>query len=236
LVTYVKIALRRWINVGSVLRPLVIVDSREASKADRVLRALRELGAKLEVRNLIVGDYLASEEVGIERKTANDFLNTLTRRDLFLQLFSLKSVYPKALLVIEGDLNRVLKFRRIHPNSVYGALASIARSGITVLPTSNSECTARLIYLLAKQEQGEGKKPSIKIVKKVETVSEKQLLLLSSLPSIGREKAEAILKVFGTPLKALNSYRAWARRVKGIGEETVRKVGEVLNTPFKPGG
>ena len=214
------------------VRPLIVVDSKEASKAKEIVESLRALGARLEVKGLTVGDYLASEELGIERKTANDFVNTLTKRDLFMQLFLLKAAYPKALLIIEGDLRSVLRFRRIHPNSVYGALASLARGGIAVVPTTDKLSTARLIYLIARQEQSEGRRPGAKVVKKFESVEERQLALLCSLPGIGRERAEAILKVYKTPLNALNSFRNWAKRVKGIGTETVKKVEEVLTAPF----
>jgi len=216
-----------------IVVPRIVVDSREAVHAKVVLNNLKHLGAIVKVMPLTVGDYVVSDEVGVERKTVNDFINTLTKRDLFSQVLMLREAYPKAILVLEGSLNRVLKYRKIHPNSIYGAIASLARSGIAIVPTSDPKETARFLFLVASQEQREEeKRPEVKVVKKVESIQELQVLFLSSLPKIGHEKAVAILKTFRTPMNAIVNFRAW-KRIKGIGEDTIRKVEKVLITEYR---
>ncbi|RLE79648.1 MAG: hypothetical protein DRJ51_07330, partial [Thermoprotei archaeon] len=74
------------------VRPRIIVDSREASLARDIVLSLRSLGAIVEVKPLTAGDYIVSEDIGVERKTVNDFVSTLTRRDLFEQVLALKTV------------------------------------------------------------------------------------------------------------------------------------------------
>jgi len=212
----------------------IVIDSREASKARKVVEWIRDLGARIEIRKLEVGDYVVSEDVGIERKTISDFVGTLTRRDLFEQLFALKEVYPKPVLVLEGNLAYLSKYSRINFNSVLGALAAVARSGVAVIPTPSCEETAKLLYFMARQEQVEEKKaPSVRPVKKFSSLEEEQIFFLAGLPQIGRERAISILKAFGNPLNALNNYRLWSKRVEGIGESIVRRVEEVLTKDFK---
>ncbi|RLE67167.1 MAG: hypothetical protein DRJ47_00490 [Thermoprotei archaeon] len=214
-------------------RPMIVVDSREATVAKDIIRSLRKMGAIVQVKPLVAGDYILSEELGVERKTVNDFISTLTRRDLFEQVLSLKTVYTRTILVLEGDLYLAMNFRRIHPNALLGTLATLARSGIPVVPTRGKDETARFLFFAARQEQRkEGGGFEVKVVKKARSIREFQLLMISSLPSIGREKAEAILKTFQTPLNALNNFRAWKRRIKGIGVETERRIEKVLLTPF----
>ncbi|RLE89024.1 MAG: hypothetical protein DRJ49_04125 [Thermoprotei archaeon] len=216
-----------------IVVPKIVVDSKEATYARTILMNLKKFGAIVKIMPLTIGDYVASKDVGIERKTVNDFLNTLTKRDLFTQVLMLREVYPKAILILEGNLGSVLRYRKVHPNSVYGAIASIVRSGIAVVPTASPKETARFLYLVASQEQREeGRRPEIKVVKKVESLEELQILFLSSLPRIGHEKAVAILKMFKTPMNAINNFRAW-RRIRGIGEDTIRRVERVLMTEFK---
>ncbi|RLE79722.1 MAG: DEAD/DEAH box helicase, partial [Thermoprotei archaeon] len=146
------------------VRPRIIVDSREASLARDIVLSLRSLGAIVEVKPLTAGDYIVSEDIGVERKTVNDFVSTLTRRDLFEQVLALKTVYPKTVLILEGDLSYVKRYRRIHPNAILGALATLARSGIAVVPTANKEETARFIFFTARQEQERIEKfPEVKV-------------------------------------------------------------------------
>ena len=58
--------------------------------------------------------------------------------------------------------------------------------------------------------------------------------LLGGLPGIGRKRAQAIIKHYGSPLAALNNWRDWHDTIDGIGKGTCTKVGNVLEPP--PGG
>jgi ERCC4-type nuclease len=80
--------------------PTIIVDSREASSAQKIVKGLIEKGVTVKTQMLEKGDYILSDECAVERKTVNDFVYTLTRRYLFEQLFRLKDVYPKSLIVL----------------------------------------------------------------------------------------------------------------------------------------
>ncbi|RLE65905.1 MAG: hypothetical protein DRJ38_02965 [Thermoprotei archaeon] len=212
----------------------IIVDSREANFARQILKILKELKTEIEIKKLEVGDYVLSEDVAVERKTVVDFVETLTRRNLFEQVYALKEVYVRPILVLEGYLGIIKKFSRINVNSVLGALAALARNGISVIPTLDARTTASLLYFIARQEQvGEARQITVRPVKKFVTVQEQQIFFLAGLPLIGRSKAISILKKFGTPLNALNNYRLWSRRINGIGESTVKKIEQVLTSKFE---
>jgi len=214
--------------------PTIIVDSREANTATKIVKGLRERCVNVKIETLEKGDYILSDMCAVERKTVQDFVYTLTRRYLFEQLFKLKEVYPKSLIVLEGYLPIIYKFSRIQPVSVWGAMFNLAKNGIAIVNTTSYKETVDFLYVAARQEQiVEKRHPTIHPIKKCETIEDAQIYLIASLPLVGREKAISILKTYQTPLNALINVDDWPKTVYGLGPIISGKVKEVLNTPFR---
>jgi ERCC4-type nuclease len=215
-------------------QPTIIIDSREANSAPKIAKGLRERGVNVKTEQLEKGDYILSDVCAVERKTVQDFVYTLTRRFLFEQLFRLKEVYPKSLILLEGYLPIIYKYSRIQPASVWGAMFSLARNGISIVNTTSYKETVDFLYVAAHQEQIiEKRSPTVHAFKKVDSISDAQVYFIASLPSIGREKAIAILKSYQTPINALMNTDDWTETVHGLGPIISNKAKEVLNSPFK---
>jgi len=213
--------------------PTIIVDSREASSASKIVKGLIERGVKVKNETLEKGDYILSDECAVERKTVNDFVYTLTRRYLFEQLFRLKDVYPKSLIVLEGYLPIIYKYSHIQPAAIWGALFNLAKNGIAIINTASQKETIDFLYVAARQEQIVEKRiPTVHAFKKCETLTDAQVYLVASLPNIGREKAVTLLKSYQTPLNALINVDDWPKTVHGLGPVISNRVKEVLNQPF----
>jgi len=214
-------------------QPTIIVDSREASNASKIIKGLKERGAIIRIQYLEKGDYIISDECAFERKTVQDFVYTLTRRYLFDQLFLLKEAYPKPFILIEGYFPIIYKFSRVNPSSVWGAMFALAKHGINMIHTTSYKETIDFLYTSAKQEQIVEKRiPTVHPVKKTETLADAQIFFLASLPNIGREKATSLLESFETPFNALVNVDQWAREVHGLGPKIAKKVREVLHTSY----
>jgi len=214
--------------------PTIIVDSREASTAPKIVKGLIERGVKIKTEALEKGDYVLSDQCAVERKTVHDFVYTLTRRYLFEQLFRLKDAYPKSLVLLEGYLPIIYKFSHIQPAAIWGAMFNLAKNGIAIVNTSSYKETIDFLYVAARQEQiVEKRTPTVHPCKKTETLSEAQVYFVASLPNIGREKASAVLKSYQTPLNALVNVDDWTKTVYGLGPVITNKVKEVLSTPYK---
>jgi Fanconi anemia group M protein len=214
--------------------PTIIVDSREANTAAKIVKGLLERGVNVKTENLEKGDYILSDQCAVERKTVHDFVYTLTRRYLFEQLFRLKEVYPKSLILLEGYLPIIYKFSHIQPVAIWGAMFNLAKNGIALINTTSYKETIDFLYVAAKQEQiVEKRTPTVHPFKKTETLSDAQVYFVASLPNIGREKSTALLKCYQTPLNALINVDDWSRTVRGLGPVISNKVKEVLNTPFR---
>jgi ERCC4-type nuclease len=215
-------------------QPTIIVDSREANTASKIVKGLRERGVTVKTEVLEKGDYVLSDVCAVERKTVQDFVYTLTRRFLFEQLFRLKEVYPKSIILLEGYLPIIYKYSRIQPASVWGAMFNLARNGVAMINTTSYKETVDFLYVAARQEQIiEKRAPTVHPFKRVDTTGDAQVYFLASLPNVGREKALAILKCYQTPLNAVTNVDDWSETVHGLGPRISSKVKEVLNTPFR---
>ncbi len=218
---------------GDKEQPTIIVDSREASSASKIVKGLIERGVCVKTQILEKGDYILSDVCAVERKTVQDFVYTLTRRFLFEQLFRLKEVYPKSLILLEGYLPIIYKYSKIQPASVWGAMFNLARNGIAIINTASYKETVDFLYVAARQEQIiEKRTPTVHPFKKVDTIADAQLYFVASLPNVGREKALSILKCYQTPLNAMINVDGWSEAVYGLGPKISSKAKEVLNTPF----
>jgi len=214
--------------------PTIIVDSREASTAAKILRGLVERGVHVKTKSLEKGDYILSDQCAVERKTVSDFVHTLTRRYLFEQLFRLKDAYPKALIVLEGYLPIIYKFSNIQPAAIWGAMFNLAKNGVAIINTSTQKETIDFLHVAARQEQiVEKRTPTVHAFKKMDTIPEAQVYFIASLPNVGREKATAILRSYQTPLNAVINTNDWANTIYGLGPVITSKVKEVLSTPYK---
>jgi len=215
-------------------QPTIIVDSREAHTAAKIVKGLLEKGVNVKTENLEKGDYILSDQCAVERKTVQDFVYTLTRRYLFEQIFRLKDAYPKSLLLIEGYMPMIYKFSHIQPVAIWGAMFNLAKNGIPMVNTSSYKETIDFLHVAARQEQiVEKRSPTVHAFKRNETLSDAQVYFIASLPNIGREKATALLQSYQTPLNAVINVDDWSKTVHGLGSVITNKVKEVLSTPYK---
>ena len=215
-------------------QPIIIVDTREASTAPKIVKGLREKGVEIVMKALPKGDYVLSDLCAVERKTVHDFVYTLTRRHLFDQLFKLQEIYTKPFILIEGYMPIIYKYSRINPSSVWGAMFALAKQGIALIHTTSYKETVDFLYTAAKQEQIVEKRiPVVHPVKRTETLADAQVFFMASLPKIGREKALSILNAYQTPLNALLNVERWAKNVHGLGPKITEKVKQVLHKPYR---
>ncbi len=204
----------------------VIVDVHEENSP--VLFFLERLGARLEIKHLDVADYVVSERIGIERKSAQDYVNSMFNLRLFDQAKRLSEAYEKPVIIVEGNV-----FDYAKRKAILGSFSSLFLDyNVAVFHTNDSEETAELIYLLAKREKEKGAKLKIRSKPRMLTLREKQLFLISGLPNINVKLAERLLYRFGTPRKVFTASRRELEKVNGIGEKISREIERVLDTPY----
>ncbi len=214
--------------------PEIYVDMREMRSA--VVKHLEDMKASLNIKTLEVGDYVLSDRVCVERKTADDFLDTLfgADRSLFEQIISMKHNYLRPLLIIEGE--GLYTKRRISPNVIHGIIASIAIDyGVPILFTADEKETSEYIYSIAKREQVERKRSvNPHAQKSSHTLNERQEYLVSAISEVGPVISKNLLKHFGSVKGIVNATEAELKEVDKVGEKTARKIREVMDSDYKP--
>jgi Fanconi anemia group M protein len=196
-------------------------------------RLLESRGLEVTVRNLEVGDYVVSEKVAIERKTAQDFVSSLIdpQRNLFRQIGDLARTYDRPVLILEG---RDLYTRQVAASSIRGALASLAVDyGVPIIPTEDMEETASVIALLAKREQKEGREPKVHGHKTARTLKEQQEYLISSIPSVGPAVARNLLRHFGSIERVMNATQEELQEVEKVGPRIAERIRELVGGEYK---
>jgi len=216
-------------------KPVVYVDSREASNRNgqKIVNEMKQLGAEVTVSKLDFGDYMVGEDIAVERKTIFDLASTLTQRFLFDQIFKMREVYPKGLVIIEGYMGLLRKFRRITPEAMNGALFALAQNGVPLVPTIDYKDTALFLVVASKQLAKEARIPAtIRHRTKTESTPEQQLYLMAGLPHVGPVLANSLLKYFGTPRRVLHATTEELMEVSDIGPKIAQDILTVLETPY----
>ena len=207
----------------------IFVDAREREMA----KLLESLGLEVTVKNLEVGDYVVSDRVAIERKTATDFVASIIdpQRNLFRQIADLARTYDRPVLILEG---RDLYTTQMNAGSIRGALASVAVDyGVPIIPTEDQNETASVIALLARREMQEGREPKVHGHKTARTLKEQQEYLISAISSVGPTVARNLLKHFGSVEKIMTASQEELQEVEMVGPKIAERIRELVGGEYK---
>jgi Fanconi anemia group M protein len=214
-------------------KPLVLADQRELNS--NVVRYLKGFDILVREKQLEVADYIASDRVAVERKTVQDFLQSIIDQRVFVQTERLICSYERPVLIVEGSPDMLFFTRDIHPNAVRGALASIAVDfRVPIIWTGNPRQTAEMIYWLAYREQiGEKRGVQIRCNKKSFGIKERQEFLIAGLPNVSDKLSRRLLKHFKRPKKIFDADVEELMEVEKIGEKKAKKIWDVINKRYE---
>lgn len=209
----------------------IFVDKREISSG--IIEELGNYDCEVKEMTLAVGDYILSDRVVVERKSADDFLQSIINQRLFKQLKGLKDNYNKPVLILEG--NSLNSDRRVPENVIRGALASVALDfSVPILWTRDISETAGMIFWIAQREQlGEKRELAIRGGRKSLPLYEQQEFLVAGLPGISNIRSREMLKYFKTPADIFLAEEKELIKVKKIGKVTAKNIRKVLNKKYK---
>jgi len=208
----------------------VIVDNRELK--GNLVQELYNLKVQMDVRRLEVGDYVVSERVAFEFKTAQDFEASIIDGRLFKQCEELIDNFDRPVILVQGEC---LFHGRLHPNAVRGAIASITTDyGIPVINVDTANEAALLIIAYARREQGEPDK-NIRYNAKRRAFTDEQFQesIIAAFPSVGVKLARELLNHFGSVKEVINASLDELKVVPMIGEGKAQRVLELINKKYK---
>ncbi len=211
-------------------KPRVFADVRESLD---VKGSLVELGCEVVERVLAPADYVVAEDCAVERKEMHDFFRSIFDGRLFEQVERLAEAYENPFLLVEGDVITAVK-AICNPKAFWSALAKvIAEHNVSTVFTPDEWNTAMFLHSLARKLQSEEKrKVAVKHKPKTYTLRQRQLLAVQSLPKIGPERTEMLLRRFGSVRRVFQASKRELLSVKGLGEKTVQGMSELLDTKY----
>ncbi|MHA1490749.1 MAG: DEAD/DEAH box helicase [Promethearchaeota archaeon] len=199
----------------------IICDNRETSGS--VVRILSLMGINLKLEQLTIADYIISQRVGIERKSASDFNDSIKDGRLFKELIDLKNNFERALLILEGD---PFLDTNINENALYGAITSIILNlGITVYKTKDPKETAMFLFQLTKKEQSEST-GTIKLRFEKKPIDLSRLLeyIIAGIPGVNSLRAKNLLSELRSLQRIFNSDIGDLMKVENIGKKIAQEI------------
>ncbi|MFH1328044.1 MAG: ERCC4 domain-containing protein [Candidatus Bathyarchaeota archaeon] len=208
----------------------IYVDNRESPSP--VIKELIRAGVNVNLTNLTVGDYILSEQIGVERKTIQDFASSIIDKRLFTQAKELSSTYNKPLIIIEGE--NLFATRNISVQAIRGAITSmIFDYQIPILTTKDANETALILFSIAKSEQVDRKiHVAVRSEKKPLTLAEQQEYLVSGLPNVELTLAKRLLSTFGSVEKVFNATEEELKKVHGVGNIIAEKIKKTITEKY----
>lgn len=201
----------------------ITVDSRETNSGIIRNLSLRE-DVEIEVKELDIGDYILGPGVGVERKEATDFVNSLiSEKRLFQQAQNMVEAFENATMLLEGNIFNTRSL--IKPAALCGALSHLRNTiGIAIISTNNQKISEEYLYWSARHiQQGLGYDVALRSAspKNPQLAS---LFLLEGLPAIGPTTAMKLLNHFGSARAVFTASKDQLKEVPGLGPKTIEKI------------
>ncbi|MFX0059188.1 MAG: DEAD/DEAH box helicase [Candidatus Heimdallarchaeota archaeon] len=208
----------------------IICDTRETSSP--LVRILSLMGVKLKLIQLEVGDYIISDRVGIERKSAQDFNDSIKDGRLFNELFNLRNNFERPILILEGD---PFRNSNISENALYGAITSIILNlGVTVYKTNDTKETAKFLLELAKREYSDSKgETRLRFDKKPIETSLLLEYIIAGIPGVNAFRAKNLLKDFETLQEIFNADIGDLIQVENIGKKIAQEIYKISRYKYR---
>lgn len=216
----------------------IIADYRERSSG--IVRELAKKGLDVELQQLVIADFIIQSKnidgdiinIAIERKTVNDFLNSIIDKRLLAQLIEMKKFFSNCLLIIEGEEN-IYKIRNFHPNSIRGMLATLAVDfQVPMISTKNIRDTASFLEILANRLDKNRSMVNLMKKPKALTLKQQQEAMVMSLPGVGPQLAKNLLEKFGSVKKILSANEKQLQKVEKIGEKKAAQIRKVIDASY----
>ena len=204
------------------------LDHREPKEFEKFL-AKNEI--PYEIKQLPAADF-AIGNIGIERKTQLDFLNSIIDKRILNQLINLKENFEVQLLIIEGKEN-IYELRNFHPNAIRGMLTAIALDfQIPILHTRNLNDTAALLISIYKRLERPKKVLGLINKRKPLTLKEQQEFLIESLPGVGPVLSKSLLTKFKSVKKVINAKESQLQKIDKIGPKKAKGIKKVIEENY----
>ena len=208
-------------------KPQIVIDDRELRSA--TARKLFSIGAKLVSKRLAIADFIISDRIAVERKTAEDFERSIMDGRLFSQAREMCANFSQPLLCITGR-----EFIHLQKNSILGAQIALATDFRIPLFIFNSEDEfAEFLFVLAVQKAKQPKDAALRFEKRAFSLNEQLQFVIESVSQIGPVHAKALLKRFKSIERIFTASEEELQKTEGIGEVRAKEIRRVASSKYE---
>jgi DNA excision repair protein ERCC-4 len=202
----------------------VLVDHRERDSL--IPDAMTAAGVDLRLVDLPVGDYVLGPSLAVERKGPADLGASIRDGRLFDQAERLQSVFPQAVLLLEGE-------PRMAEDAWRGAVCRLIEDGVTVLHSLDADDSAAWLVRLAKRARRAA--PTIRTEgprRAPRHPSAQAEVMLSVVPGISAVMARSLLTSYGSLAAIADAAPGDLRRHPGIGRVRAARLAQALQGDY----
>lgn len=220
---------------------MILIDNRETRSP--VPKMLESFKIPVTLTTLEIGDYVVvGPEISVcgSRKTAADYVSSITSNHLSNELTQMSIAYNYCFLAINGSIEDALVFRKMRRETYFEYLSScyIKRSKeglsspisvfqfttdydfVNFLKTLHDNVTKNDIYRDIDFAQPK---------KKDLTIYQQKLQSVTTLPGIGRDRADTLLKEFKSIKKLVNASENEIQNIEGLGKKLSKNIVDYVN-------
>ena len=207
---------------------VIYADDRENS----VAKELSRMDVTVKTKRLEVADFLVSDRTAVERKKAEDFVDSVLDSRLFDQLNELQQ-FRKPVILVEGK--DLYSHRNVHPNAIRGALATVAIDyGIPIIWSQDEKETSEVLKSLAKREQEEkDREVAVRGNKTAKSDKDLQKFLVAGLPGVNTKIAERLLEEFSSVQEIFTASEEELKNIEGLGDKKASRIRELITRGYK---
>ena len=159
----------------------------------------------------------------MERKTAEDFIQSIMDNRLFEQCSKLKKESQRVLILIEG--NPYKTEHKIDGRAVKGAILSILTAWqIPVIYSQSADSSVELLMMLGTQLLKDDAYIRTYSGYKPKKIKSQRLRFLQGIPSTGHSIAGRLIENFGNIKSIVNASVDELRKIKGIGKKNAKRI------------
>jgi len=220
----------------------VYIDSREQEKIQTIIEYWENNKKRyphiesISVRTNKAGDICTGEGlVGVERKSAHDFIPSICEGKLKKQLYELRQNFQFPFLLVEdydGIWDCIKKNPQMHPNVIKGVTSSSISHNRVPIYYVGSFYNSFVLELIEKFYDGKSEQYEKEYtpIRRASTKEEKKLNIIIGITNIGRIEGLKLLKHFNYSIKAIaDAPIEELMQIERIGKTKAEHIKEILN-------
>ena len=206
----------------------IIADDRENRIAKEFSR--KEIGVVK--KRLEVADFVLSEDVAVERKTSQDFVDSIVDNRLFDQLQDLNS-YEDPVILIEGG--NIYSKRNVSEKAIRGALSSVILDyNIPIIWSQGVDDTVEILIQMAEKEQEDQEKEvAVRGNSTGKTMEQRKEFIVAGLPGVNTKIARRLLKKFKNVRSIFKASEEELQEIEGLGPKKAKSITSMLDESYE---